>query len=82
LTQVSKAQTTSTATYSIKRGLPSSTINQITEDENNSIWIATENGIKIINRPQSQWLEKRMLGKSVIQIGFLDSYVFMGCRDS
>ena len=82
LTQVSKAQTSSTATYSIKRGLPSSTINQITEDENNSIWIATENGIKIFNRPQGQWLEKRMLGKSVIQIGFLDSYVFMGCRDS
>ena len=82
LTQVSNAQITSSPTYSIKRGLPSSTINQITEDENNKIWIATENGIKIINNPNSQWLEKRILGKSVIQIGFLDSYVFIGCRDS
>ena len=82
LTQVSNAQITSSPTYSIKRGLPSSTINQITEDENNKIWIATENGIKIINNPNSQWLEKRILGKSVIQIGFLDPYVFIGCRDS
>ena len=82
LTQVANAQITSTPTYSIKKGLPSSTINQITEDENNKIWIATEHGIKIINNSNGQWLEKRMLGKSVIQIGFLDSYVFIGCRDS
>lgn len=83
LIQVSKAQTPSlTATYSIKKGLPSSTIHQITEDNNNGVWIATENGIKIINNPQSQWIEKRILGKSVIQTGFLDSYVFVGCRDS
>ena len=83
LTPQTNAQTpTLTATYSVKKGLPSSTINHIVEDNNNGIWIATENGIKIINQPQSQWLEKRMLGKSVIQIGFLAPYVFMGCRDS
>lgn len=82
LTQVSNAQITSAPTYTIKSGLPSSTINQITEDENNKIWIATENGIKIINNTNSQWLEKRILGKSVVQIGFLDSNVFIGCRDS
>ena len=83
LTPQTNAQTpTLTATYSVKKGLPSSTINHIVEDNNNGIWIATENGIKIINQPQSQWLEKRMLGKSVIQIGFLAHYAFMGCRDS
>jgi two-component sensor histidine kinase len=83
LTPQTNAQTpTLTATYSVKKGLPSSTINHIVEDNNNGIWIATENGIKIIHQPQSQWLEKRMLGKSVIQIGFLAHYAFMGCRDS
>ena len=81
LIQVSQAQTL-TPTYSLKKGLPSSTINHITEDANNGIWIATENGLKIINQPGIQWLEKRMLGKSVIQIGFLGNYVFAGCRDS
>lgn len=82
LTQVSNAQTLPIATYSAKEGLPSSTINQITEDDTKHIWIATENGLKILNHSKNQWLEKRMLGKSVIQIGFLDSYVFIGCRDS
>lgn len=82
LTQVTHAQTLPTASYSVKKGLPSSTINHITEDDKNNIWIATENGLKIMNHFQSQWLEKRMLGKSVIQIGFLDAYVFIGCRDS
>lgn len=82
LTQVTHAQTLPISTYSVKKGLPSSTINHITEDDKNNIWIATENGLKIINQPQSQWLEKRMLGKSVIQIGFLDTHVFIGCRDS
>ena len=82
LTQVTQAQISSNAIYSIKKGLPSSTINQITEDDYNNIWIATENGLKIINHPKGQWLEKIMLGKSVIQIGFLDSYIFIGCRDS
>jgi two-component sensor histidine kinase len=83
LTPHTKAQTsTLTATYSLKKGLPSSTINHITEDNNNSIWIATENGLKIINQPEKKWLEKRMTGKSVIQIGFLAPYIFIGCRDS
>jgi hypothetical protein len=81
LTPHTKAQTL-TATYSLKKGLPSSTINHIAEDNNNGIWIATENGLKIINQPEKQWLEKRMTGKSVIQIGFLENYVFLGCRDS
>lgn len=83
LTPHTKAQTsTLTATYSLKKGLPSSTINHIAEDNNNSVWIATENGLKIINQPDKQWLEKRMIGKSVIQIGFLAPYIFIGCRDS
>jgi two-component sensor histidine kinase len=82
LTQVTHAQTLPTASYSVKKGLPSSTINHITEDDKNNIWIATENGLKIMNHAQTQWLEKRILGKSVIQIGFLDAYVFIGCRDS
>jgi two-component sensor histidine kinase len=82
LTQVAHAQTLPTASYSVKKGLPSSTINHITEDDKNNIWIATENGLKIMNHAQSQWIEKRMLGKSVIQIGFLETYVFIGCRDS
>ena len=83
LIQVSQAQTsTLTPAYSLKKGLPSSTINHITEDTNNGIWIATENGIKIINQPDKEWFEKRMLGKSVVQIGFLGNYVFAGCRDS
>ncbi len=83
LIQVSQAQTsTLTPAYSLKKGLPSSTINHITEDTNSGIWIATENGLKILNQPDKEWLEKRMLGKSVIQIGFLENYVFAGCRDS
>jgi two-component sensor histidine kinase len=83
LIQVSQAQTsTLTPAYSLKKGLPSSTINHIAEDTNSGIWIATENGLKILNQPDKEWLEKRMLGKSVIQIGFLDNYVFAGCRDS
>jgi hypothetical protein len=83
LTTHTKAQTsTLTATYSLKKGLPSSTINHIAEDNTNGIWIATENGLKIINQPEKQWLEKRMSGKSVIQIGFLAPYAFVGCRDS
>jgi len=80
--QTNAQTSTLTATYSVKKGLPSSTINHIVEDNNNGIWIATENGLKIINEPQSQWLEKRMSGKSVIQIGFLAPYAFVGCRDS
>jgi two-component sensor histidine kinase len=83
LIQVSHAQTsTLTPAYSLKKGLPSSTINHIAEDTNSVIWIATENGLKIINQPDKEWLEKRMLGKSVLQIGFLGNYVFAGCRDS
>jgi two-component sensor histidine kinase len=83
LIQVSQAQTsTLTPAYSLKKGLPSSTINHIVEDANNGIWMATENGLKIINKPEKEWLEKRMLGKSVIRIGFLGNYVFIGCRDS
>jgi two-component sensor histidine kinase len=83
LIQVAQAQTsTLTPAYSLKKGLPSSTINHITEDTNNGIWMATENGLKIINQSDKEWLEKRMLGKSVIQIGFLGNYVFAGCRDS
>ncbi len=81
LIQVSDAQT-STPAYSIKKGLTSSTINHITEDTNNGIWIATENGLKILNQPDKEWLEKRMLGKAITQIGFLENYVFAGCRDS
>ena len=81
LIQVSDAQTSTTA-YSIKKGLTSSTINHITEDRNNGIWIATENGLKILNQPDKEWLEKRMLGKAITQIGFLENYVFAGCRDS
>ena len=60
LPQVAHAQTLPTASYSVKKGLPSSTINHITEDDKNNIWIATENGLKIINQPGIQWLEKRM----------------------
>jgi hypothetical protein len=83
LTPQTNAQTsTLSATYSVKKGLPSSTINHIVEDNNNSIWIATENGLKVINQPEKQWLEKRMSGKSVMQIGFLAHYAFVGCRDS
>ncbi len=83
LIQVSEAQTSSlNPAYSLKKGLPSSTINHITEDNNNGIWIATENGIKIINQPDKQWLEKSLFGKSVLQIGFLAHYAFVGCRDS
>jgi len=83
LTPQTNAQTsTLSATYSVKKGLPSSTINHIVEDNNNGIWIATENGLKVINQPEKQWLEKRMSGKSIMQIGFLAPYAFVGCRDS
>ena len=51
LIQVSQAQTsTLTPAYSLKKGLPSSTINHIAEDTNSVIWIATENGLKILNK--------------------------------
>lgn len=42
LTQVTHAQTLPISTYSVKKGLPSSTINHITEDDKNNIWIATK----------------------------------------
>lgn len=83
LTKVASAQTpTLTPTYAFKKGLPSSTVNHITEDNQQHIWIATENGIKTINNPQGQWLEERLYGKSILQLGFLKDQVFVGCRDS
>ena len=83
LTEVANAQTPIiTPTYAFKKGLPSSTINHITEDIQQHIWIATENGIKTINNPHGHWLEQRLHGKSILQIGFLKDQVFVGCRDS
>ena len=83
LIHVASAQTANlTPTYSVKKGLPSSTVHHILQSPDGAMWIGTENGIKTINSKEHQWIEKQTYGKAVLQIGFLNNDVYIGSRDS
>jgi hypothetical protein len=83
LTDVSYAQIANLIpTYTVKKGLPSSSVNHILQSPDGATWIGTENGIKIINSGKYQWIEKQTYGKGILQIGFLQNEVYIGSRDS
>ena len=65
-------------TFSGKKGLPSSSVNQIIKDKEGHIWIATDNGIAIKNTTSKklEQLVSKIIG-SVKQIAFTDDLIYI-----